>query len=260
MMNGGETFYYSDVNDLFNHGLRRRKKGKPYQPKEDNSETTAPKTKIGTAVTSSITAIVVVSIIAISVQIMTSAPLTINLSDWNITYRSIGFSFSGEKSDTPYIISIDLQNEILDQYEISDVQQAVKFNNLLSSTEYGVVIENDWGEGIKPIAEYQVKTRAEPTYPNGIFTISSHAIDRDNQILELNFSLDDPYHYLSDFRLELDDDIISIQQAIDDYQQPLYIDISGFRKGFLDIAVFGKSSHPSIGGEEILLTRYEIFN
>lgn len=257
-----DVFYSPEMNSLENQGSLRGKHEEYFRPKENASYPNKSSTVTKSVTIPSIaipTSVIVVSIIAISVTVLATGQPNIHLSGWNITYQSISFSFEADESTHPYLLSIQLLDERLASYEVEHDEPLITFDHLIPLTDYEILVENDWGEGSKPIATWEVKTRARPTFPNGIFTISSHATDQDKKLLTLGFSLNDPYHYLTDFRIEIADDLQMEIAPIVNYQDPFNFDISSFKRGFISIKVFGKSAHPSIGGAEILLTRYEVY-
>jgi hypothetical protein len=264
-----EFFYASEVNDLTLVGKRKKKKS--YKKSENgdsnsgSSEVSATQTatSVGATAVSTVVPVVIaitaVTLLVVSVVQLTSDGPVVSVTEWKITCDSVGFLLDADESDTPYVITLDQSNQVVESREVTDSNGVVEFDGLSPSTEYTITIENDWGEGILPIIEYSFSTLDTPTFPNGRLIIRSSHIDLVAKTVTLEWTLNDPYGYLGAFRLEMTDGVNLLSQTIRDVTVPFVVDIHSLERGFLDVTIYGRSSHPTIGGEETLLTRYEIF-
>lgn len=268
-MSENEFFYVPEINDLTMTGGHKKKKSsyKPSETKETNTSSgevgasTSGTTGAGTVGTAIpiVMSVTVVALIVVSIVQMTVGAPSVNVTEWNMTYHSISFSFSAEISDTSYTIALEHLDQRLESVDVDHSERVVTFDGLSPSTEYSILIEHDWGEGLQTMIEYLVMTRDSPTFPNGRVTISNVSVNETEQTLEFFFAVNDPNDYLSEFRFFLTDGEIEQNIPLSDPNLPLIVDASAFAPGFLHATLYGRSSHVSFGGEEIVLTRYEIF-
>lgn len=267
-MGNNDYFYAPEVNDLSKQGALHKRKSQYKRKKQSNDESSSNSSSGSSsgsgaspvsAAFSVVVSVVVVALVAVTVTELLGTVPKLHVADWQISCHSIGFSFSADSSDTPYVISLELLDERVQSFQVDEKERAIEFDGLSPSTEYEVVIENDWGEGFQQMIDYRLVTPDLPTFPNGRLFISGHVIDEAQKTLMLTLTADDPYHYLSDFRLEASDKTRLVNVAIPDIGVPIFIDIRQFAKGFIDITVYGKSSHPTIGGREVIITTYEIY-
>lgn len=268
-MTDKEFFYAPEINDLTLVSKRRKKKAyKKNENKDSNStggETSATQaaTSVGaTAVSTTVPIVIAISAVAlivVGVVHLTSGAPNVTLTEWNITCDSVGFLFVADESDTPYVVTLDQTDQVVEFKEVYDSNDVVEFDGLSPSTTYTITIENDWGEGLVPIIEYSFSTLDMPTFPNGRLIISSSYVDPLEQTVTLEWTLNDPYGYLSNFRFEMTDGVTMLNQPIANVMVSLVLDVHTLNRGFLDVTIYGQSSHPTIGGEEIILTRYEVF-
>lgn len=266
-----DTFEYFEMNILENEKLISSSADEVYNPKENLEATSASQSiqrsssaasstggGIGGGIGGSVLAIVVVTtLVTITTSFLLSTPI-VNVVDFDITHEEIGLTLELEDSDNPYIASILRNNEVMEKVEVSSDGEII-FSNLDYETEYIIIIENDYGIGVSKVKEIEITTASEPIYPNGRLRIDDQSYIN-YALKELNIYVDisDDYNYLSNYKVEITDEINTLEDSYSDIKNPVVISLESLNRGYLTVTIYADSSHP-VGGLKQVLTTYKIY-
>lgn len=211
------------------------------------------------SVSSLIPAVVVTTVVTASIVVMSVLAPGVGTNAWAITHESIGFEFVADESDNPYIVSLNLEDEVIETFTIDHQEQVITFSNLDAETNYVIDISHDYGIGPTVLKTYKVKTAGRPIYPDGQIKIKEHMLDYQTDQLSLSFSLEDEGNYLSHYYFSITDGLTTHEYSIVDILDEVIIDIKDYNRGYLTIEVLAQSTHPQQHEDVSIYTTYKIY-
>lgn len=206
-----------------------------------------------------IPAVVVATVVSTIVVALSVLSPTVELKNFDISHEYLSFEFVAEEVENPYILSLDLEGKTIEEKILDNELQTITFHDLLSETEYQVIVYNDYGFGNTKVYESIIKTAGKPTFPDGQIRISEHFINYEENLLTLKTNVNDQESYLSSYRVVISDGYLDEEHLFNKLEAIEQFDISRFARGYLTVDIYAYSSHTTYGLKENLYTKYKVY-
>lgn len=201
--------------------------------------------------------VTIVSAVTITVTASQMAPKA-TIYDLEIYSDRIKFDIDIEQTSNPYKLVLESKTNKLYEITFSNNVDDYVFNNLEEDTKYILTLTNDYGLGETKLEQVEFYTKTKSIIDLGKISVKDYNLN--NNILNLNFNINDKYQTLYEFKyLIRDSKNNKIEIESKEYLNNIEIDISSLNKGILTFEIYSKDNINNLD-KKVKRISYKIIN